>query len=130
MVERQELTFATLAKLGRLHGHFFNWYDTKTLEPLLPQYISTVDSGNLAGHLLAVKQACIEFPDNRLFDSSVIEGLTDTINAIDAEASALGSFRQRTDVVTVRQLQDEIAACRKLLQVETRRQSFVMDRTL
>ncbi|HEY0367291.1 MAG TPA: protein ndvB, partial [Pyrinomonadaceae bacterium] len=111
LVEREELTFATLAKLGRLHGHFFNWYDTKTLEPLLPQYISTVDSGNLAGHLIAVKQACIEFPENRLFDSRVIEGLTDTINAIEAEASTLGSFRQRTDVVTVRQLHDEIAAC-------------------
>ncbi|HYV82309.1 MAG TPA: hypothetical protein VE931_02275, partial [Pyrinomonadaceae bacterium] len=118
LLERQELTFATLAKLGSLHGHFFNWYDTKTLEPLLPQYISTVDSGNLAGHLIAVKQACIEFPETRLFDEHVIEGLTDTINAIDAEASALGSFRQRTDVVTVRQLQDEIAACRSLLQVD------------
>jgi cyclic beta-1,2-glucan synthetase len=56
-VEREELTFATMARLARLHGHFFNWYDTKTLEPLLPQYISTVDSGNLAGHLIAVKQA-------------------------------------------------------------------------
>src|SRR6185369_14988616 len=88
------------------------------LEPLLPQYISTVDSGNLAGHLIAVKQACIEFPETRLFDVRVIEGLTDTINAIDAEASALGSFRQRTDVVTVRQLHDEIAACRALLQAE------------
>ena len=71
----EELTFATMDKLGRLHGHFFNWYDTKTLEPLLPQYISTVDSGNLAGHLLAVKQACIEFPDKNLFDACVIEGL-------------------------------------------------------
>src|SRR5689334_19127681 len=118
VVERQELTFATIAKLGRLHGHLFNWYDTKTLEPLLPQYISTVDSGNLAGHLISVKQACVEFPENRLFDSSVIAGLTDTINAIDADASALGSFRQRTDVVTVRQLQDEIAKCRQLLQVQ------------
>src|SRR5689334_22159574 len=118
LVERQELTFATLAKLNRLHGHFFNWYDTKTLEPLLPQYISTVDSGNLAGHAIAVKQACVEFPESRVFDARVIEGLTDTINAIDADASALGSFRQRTDVVTVRQLQDEIVACRSLLQVD------------
>jgi cyclic beta-1,2-glucan synthetase len=118
LLERQELTFATLEKLGRMHGHFFNWYDTKTLEPLLPQYISTVDSGNLAGHLIAVKQACIEFPETHLFDMRVIEGLTDTINAIDVEASALGSFRQRTDVVTVRQLHDEIAACRALLPAE------------
>jgi cyclic beta-1,2-glucan synthetase len=118
LVERQELTFSTLAQLNRLHGHFFNWYDTRTLEPLLPQYISTVDSGNLAGHLLAVKQACIEFPDNSLFDASVIEGLNDTIKAIGTEASGLGSSRQRTDVVTVRQLQDEIAACQKLLQTQ------------
>jgi cyclic beta-1,2-glucan synthetase len=118
LVERQELTFATLAKLGGLHGHFFNWYDTKTLQPLLPQYISTVDSGNLAGHLIAVKQACIEFPETRLFNPSVIQGISDTINAIDTEAAALGSFRQRTDVVTVRHLQDEIAASRQLQQVE------------
>ena len=81
-VERQELTFSTLARLGSLHGHFFNWYDTRTLEPLVPQYISTVDSGNLAGHLIAVKQACIELPDISFFDQHVIEGLTDTLNAI------------------------------------------------
>jgi cyclic beta-1,2-glucan synthetase len=118
LVERQELTFATLAKLGRLHGHFFNWYDTKNLQPLLPQYISTVDSGNLAGHLLAVKQACIECPDDKLFDQRVIAGFTDTIGAIATEAASLGSFRQRTEVVTVRQLEDEIAACLKLLQVD------------
>ena len=117
-VERQELTFTTMGKLGRLHGHFFNWYDTKTLEPLLPQYISTVDSGNLAGHLLAVKQACIEFPDKTLFDECVVEGLTDTINAIATEISTLGSIRQRTEVVTVRQLQDEIAASRQLFKLE------------
>ena len=114
LVEREELTFSTMAQLGRLHGHFFNWYDTKTLEPLLPQYISTVDSGNLAGHLLAVKQSCIEFPENDLVDSHIIDGLKDTIDAIAAEATSLGTIRQRTDVVTVRQLQDEIAACRKL----------------
>jgi cyclic beta-1,2-glucan synthetase len=118
LVERQELTFSTLTRLSRLHGHLFNWYDTKTLDPLLPQYISTVDSGNLAGHLIAVKQACIEFPENKLFDARIVEGLTDTIDAIATEATSLGSFRQRTDVVTVRQLQDEIAACRQLLQAQ------------
>jgi len=115
LVERYELTFSTLATLGRLHGHYFNWYDTKTLEPLMPQYISTVDSGNLAGHLIAVKQACIEFPEQSLFDANFVAGLNDTIDAITTEAVNLGSFRQRTEVVTVRQLQDEIAACRERL---------------
>jgi len=118
LVERQELTFSTLTGLGHFHGHYFNWYDTKTLEPLLPQYISTVDSGNLAGHLFAVKQACIEFPENSLFDGRVVEGFTDTIDAVAMEAASLRSFRQRTEVVTVRQLQDEIAACRQLLKAE------------
>ena len=115
LVERQELTFSTLAKLGRLHGHFFNWYDSKTLEPLLPQYISTVDSGNLAGHLVAVKQCNVELPETKLFDERVIQGLADTIDVTALEATNLGSVRQRTEVVTVRQLRDEITACRQLL---------------
>ncbi|HEY2963409.1 MAG TPA: glucoamylase family protein [Pyrinomonadaceae bacterium] len=115
VVERQELTFTTLAKLSRLHGHFFNWYDTKTREPLLPEYISTVDSGNLAGHLIAVKQACVEVPDTKLFGPYVSLGLSDTLETLALEAARLGSVRQRTEVVTVRQLEDEISACRKLL---------------
>src|SRR5688572_733201 len=115
LVERQELTFGTLAKLARLHGHFFNWYDTRTLEPLLPQYISTVDSGNLAGHVIPVRQGAVEIPDNKLFGPRVIQGLTDTIESLTFEATSLGSFRQRTEVVTVRQLRDEIGACRELL---------------
>ena len=41
-------------KLERHRGHFYNWYDTRTLEPLRPMYVSTVDSGNLAGHLLTL----------------------------------------------------------------------------
>jgi len=114
-VERQELTFQTLSKLARYRGHFFNWYDTKTLNPLLPEYISTVDSGNLAGHLYAVKQANVELPDIRLFDRRIIEGLTETIDAIAIEARALGEIRQRTEVVTFSQLRDEIAACQTLL---------------
>ena len=80
LVERLELTFSTMAGLGRLHGHFFNWYDTKSLEPLMPQYISTVDSGNLAGHLIAVKQACIEFPDMSLFDAIILSRDSPTLS--------------------------------------------------
>ena len=59
MVERIEATLETLAKMSRHRGHFLNWYDTQTLAPLMPMYVSTVDSGNLGGHLLAVAQACL-----------------------------------------------------------------------
>ena len=57
-VNRLEATISTLDKLERHRGHFFNWYDTTTCEPMAPRYVSTVDSGNLAGHLVAVSQAC------------------------------------------------------------------------
>ncbi len=60
MLQRLEATLATLATLQRHRGHFFNWYDTQSGKPLLPSYVSTVDSGNLSGHLLAVAQACRE----------------------------------------------------------------------
>ncbi len=60
MVDRLDKIFNTLAKLPRHNGHFYNWYDIEELTVLEPAYISTVDSGNMAGHLVAVKQACIE----------------------------------------------------------------------
>ncbi|MFN2510212.1 MAG: GH36-type glycosyl hydrolase domain-containing protein [Pyrinomonadaceae bacterium] len=120
-VERQELTFGSLTRLAKLRGHCFNWYDTRSLEPLLPQYISTVDSGNLAGHLIALKQAFIEMPEVGLLDQRVIDGLNDTIIAISEEAGRLGTVRQRTQVVTVKQLRGEIEACKELLASESNR---------
>ncbi len=56
---RLEATLATLAGMERHHGHFLNWYDTETARALLPMYLSTVDSGNLCVHLLAVARACL-----------------------------------------------------------------------
>ncbi|WP_245644848.1 GH36-type glycosyl hydrolase domain-containing protein [Hydrogenophaga flava] len=60
LLTRLEATLATLHRLERHRGHFLNWYDTRTLLPLPPRYVSTVDSGNLCVHLLAVAQACRE----------------------------------------------------------------------
>jgi cyclic beta-1,2-glucan synthetase len=63
LLSRLESTLATLGRMQRHRGHFLNWYDTQTCAPLLPMYVSTVDSGNLSGHLLAVTQACLELAD-------------------------------------------------------------------
>ncbi|SIS93756.1 GH36-type glycosyl hydrolase domain-containing protein [Alicyclobacillus vulcanalis] len=60
-VSRLEKTMATLAQLDRWHGHLFNWYDTRTLAPLAPRYVSTVDSGNLVCAMLALAQALREW---------------------------------------------------------------------
>ncbi len=62
MAERLELTLRTLERMRRFRGHFYNWYDLHDLRVLEPAYISTVDSGNLAGHLIAVRQACLAVP--------------------------------------------------------------------
>jgi len=51
-VERLEATLATMQKMQRFRGHFYNWYDTRDLRPLDPPYVSSVDSGNLAAHLI------------------------------------------------------------------------------
>lgn len=60
MLARLEQTFATLDVLARFRGHFYNWYNLEDLQVLAPPYISTVDSGNLAGHLLAFAEGCRE----------------------------------------------------------------------
>ena len=60
-IERLEKTLATIETMERHRGHLYNWYDTRTLKPLSPLYVSSVDSGNLAGHLVAVAGACDEW---------------------------------------------------------------------
>ncbi len=62
-IERLEASFATLEKLARFKGHFFNWYDTRDLRVLDPAYVSSVDSGNLAGHLIALANACEDWAE-------------------------------------------------------------------
>jgi cyclic beta-1,2-glucan synthetase len=60
-VDRLEAAFASLRLLPRFRGHFYNWYGTLDLRPLAPAYVSSVDSGNLAGHLIALANACEEW---------------------------------------------------------------------
>ena len=119
MVERLDLTLASMDRLERFHGHFLNWYDTKTLQPLTPQYVSTVDSGNLAGNLIALKQVCVEIAEQPLFDLRVVEGLRDTILLMREQTEKIGAVRQSTGAVTLKQLRLEIESCLALVSNET-----------
>ena len=74
-VERLEATLATMGTLERFRGHLYNWYDTSDLRPLDPRYISTVDSGNLAGHLIAVANACREWIDHPVAPARLFDGI-------------------------------------------------------
>ncbi len=70
-VQRMGQTFATLDKLRRYRGHFYNWYSTRSLEPLRPLYVSTVDSGNLAGHLLTLATGLDEIGKQPIVPASI-----------------------------------------------------------
>lgn len=77
-IDRLEATLATMRKLPRHNGHFFNWYATPDLHVLEPAYISSVDSGNLAGHLIVVANACEEWA-NEITPSNARLGMSDTL---------------------------------------------------
>jgi cyclic beta-1,2-glucan synthetase len=79
LIERTAGSLQTMKLLERFQGHFYNWYDIMLLEPMPPKYISTVDSGNLAGHLLTLQQGLLELPDQKILTHQVFDGLTDTL---------------------------------------------------
>src|SRR3989339_40679 len=82
LIGRTARQFEAMEKLERFHGHFYNWYDTRSLKPLNPMYISTVDSGNLAGYLLTLKSGLAEFPNNKIVPTRLFAGLADTLLVI------------------------------------------------
>ncbi|MHA4806716.1 GH36-type glycosyl hydrolase domain-containing protein [Flavitalea flava] len=75
----------TMQKLERFRGHFYNWYDTVSLLPLPPRYISTVDSGNLAGHLITLRQGILTLTDQKIWRTKFLEGLQDTAGLLEKE---------------------------------------------
>ncbi|MGB4850571.1 MAG: glucoamylase family protein [Saprospiraceae bacterium] len=78
LLTRSANTLHTMQSLERYKGHFFNWYDTISLVPLPPKYISTVDSGNLAAHLLTLKQGFLELNHQPIFKIILFNGIRDT----------------------------------------------------
>ncbi len=77
--QRLEATLQTMTGLHRVRGHFVNWYDTRDLRPLEPLYVSTVDSGNLAGHLIALAEACRDLMHRPLLGPRVLDGIRDAL---------------------------------------------------
>jgi len=82
LVERTAHTLQTMDGLERHRGHFYNWYDTQTLQPLPPLYVSTVDSGNLAGHLLTLRAGLLALPDDAILPARLFDGLSDTLGLL------------------------------------------------
>ena len=82
LLERSSRAFATMQGLERHRGHFYNWYDTRSLQPLLPVYVSTVDSGNLAGHLLTLRPGLLALADQPIISAQWLDGLDDALSVL------------------------------------------------
>ncbi|TCO76802.1 GH36-type glycosyl hydrolase domain-containing protein [Chromatocurvus halotolerans] len=83
-LQRVGNTLVTMARLERFRGHFYNWYDTRTLQPLAPRYISSVDSGNLCGSLLTLQAGLDELKHQPILSATAFQGLVDTLQILSA----------------------------------------------
>ncbi len=116
LVQRLENTFATLRALERSHGHFYNWYDTQSLQPLHPTYLSTVDSGNLAVSLITLKQGLLEKICTPMFGRPVLEGLRSTVGLLAENIHALKGSRHSRRLEIWDQIKSRLPELESLVQ--------------
>ncbi|MEO7393466.1 MAG: glucoamylase family protein, partial [Chitinophagaceae bacterium] len=75
-------TLSTVEALEKYRGHLYNWYDTQSLLPLNPKYVSTVDSGNMVGHLITLQQGLLTIHNKKIITASMFEGLLDELRIL------------------------------------------------
>ncbi|WP_229256619.1 GH36-type glycosyl hydrolase domain-containing protein [Duganella lactea] len=88
MMTRTNHTLDSMDQLERHHGHFYNWYDTLTLKPLHPIYISSVDSGNLGGHLLTLQSGLTGLYDEPVLGAQIVDGIVATARVLQETLAA------------------------------------------
>ena len=86
---RVRSAFVSIKRLSHYQGHLLNWYETKNLQPLLPHYVSTVDSGNFAGCLIALEQGCRELVRAPILRVATWDGLVDSLGLLEEALGAL-----------------------------------------
>ncbi|MEY3306676.1 MAG: hypothetical protein RLZZ413_714, partial [Pseudomonadota bacterium] len=96
---RLDQTLQTIRHMPRFRGHLYNWHDTRDLRVLDPAYVSSVDSGNLAGHLMAVARACRDWSDQPVAEDQMRAGVLDTIRLAQAALPVLTEFRPQADLL-------------------------------
>ncbi len=93
-VSRLEKTIDTVRRMEAYRGHLYNWYDTQTLLPLEPKYVSTVDSGNLAGHFIALANYCDQWKSEPPDNLSKLDGLSDVVDILADGLAAIPDDRR------------------------------------
>ncbi|MBK9037646.1 MAG: phosphorylase [Bdellovibrionales bacterium] len=117
-IDRLESTLKSLLLLPRHKGHFYNWYDIKNLKALEPRYISSVDNGNLTGHLFAIAQGCVEILRSPPQPPVINSGILGTALILENALNRLGTNRTQSDE-NFRHVKEAFVVLRSLLQTET-----------
>ncbi|NLC32488.1 MAG: glycosyl transferase [Clostridiales bacterium] len=98
MIKLLDRTLDTMDVMVKWNGHLYNWYDTRSLKPLRPRYVSTVDSGNLAGYLITLEQGLKAYLYTPLVDQRFLQGILDTLACASQQDSA--AFHRVSSVLT------------------------------
>ncbi|QIL89217.1 cellobiose phosphorylase [Microbulbifer sp. SH-1] len=118
LLARLNNSFERMRGLQRYRGHFLNWYETRELHPLNPRYVSTVDSGNLAGSLLALASGLNSLHNTELSGRQLVMGIADTLGIV---AETLQPSDPDTAAVEVREIVETITGLRARLEVRAER---------
>jgi cyclic beta-1,2-glucan synthetase len=111
-VEKIEATLATVKRLEKYQGHLYNWYDTTDLRILEPKYVSTVDSGNLAGHLIALSNNCAHWIVQPGDATAVLEGIEDVLDLLIEDFASIPNDRRNLRPMR-KQLEMQMATLRR-----------------
>ena len=110
--ERTEKLFSSLSHLYRYRGHFMNWYDIALLQPIAPQYVSSVDSANFLLALISAQQAYQEIPERLVVEPTSVKGLIDALTVFIENVS---NFESTTEKPLRKNVKEIIASSRNLL---------------
>jgi cyclic beta-1,2-glucan synthetase len=119
-IKKIEATVTTVKTLEKYRGHLYNWYETTSLRPLEPKYVSTVDSGNFAGHLIAVSNCLTHWMNSPHDLSSRLNGIGDILDIIEEDIKGLPNDRSALKVIRT-PLESELKAFRRLLEKTSER---------
>ncbi|MDD4111572.1 MAG: glucoamylase family protein, partial [Herbinix sp.] len=112
-IEAVENLMETIQNMPKYKGHLYNWYNIKTLEVLAPNYISTVDSGNFLGHLIALKNGLLEQIDKPIFTDDFLDELRILTNFSNKEIQLLtgntATNKLKTAYLSIGELMEDIA---------------------
>ncbi|HBE88969.1 MAG TPA: cyclic beta 1-2 glucan synthetase, partial [Elusimicrobia bacterium] len=115
LFNRTEKTIKTMSGMEKYRGHFYNWYDTETLKPLKPLYVSSVDSGNMAGHLLVLRAGLLELTGHKVVSPKIFDGLADTLSVVQECAAGAARSGMGGAGAAARKLSEQAALLEKKL---------------